>query len=181
MPSAYRAVAGALARASRESLRIVHFSVQTDHVHMIIEADGKRALSRGMRGVAIRIALAVNRALGRHGAVWSDRYHARALNGPRLVRNALVYVLAIARMHFRKFAGLDPCSSALWFDGYREANVHASQPAPTHAPRTWLLRVGWRRGGLLSLEDAPRQRGRSSPSPRGGGLRVSRMASALGN
>ncbi len=93
---AYRALRNALACASRDDFCVVHYSVQRDHLHLIVEADGKAALSRGMRGLAIRCALAVNRALGRRGALWADRYHAMALRTPRMVRNALVYVLANA-------------------------------------------------------------------------------------
>ncbi len=137
---------------------MVQYSVQRDHLHLIVEADDKKALSRGMRGLAIRCARAVNRALGRRGALWADRYHARALSTPRMVRNALVYVLANAAKHLRAVAGLDPCSSAPWFDGFREAE--ACPPTlrgvpPTRPPRTWLLRVGWRRYGLLSRDEVP--------------------------
>ncbi len=137
----------------------MQYSVQRDHLHLIVEADDKKALSRGMRGLAIRCALAVNRALGRRGALWADRYHAIALRTPRMVRNALVYVLANAAKHLRAVAGLDPCSSAPWFDGFRDAAVTVTPPAgdeaPTRAPRTWLLRVGWRRHGLLSRDEVP--------------------------
>jgi len=89
---AFPAVRRALYVASRGNFRIIHFTVQDDHLHLIVEADDTRALSRGMRGLAIRVARAVNRALGRRGAVWGDRFHARALTTPRAVRNALVYV-----------------------------------------------------------------------------------------
>jgi REP element-mobilizing transposase RayT len=61
------------ARTSRSWFRIVHFSVQSDHVHLLVEADDKRSLSRGLGGAAIRMALAINRALRRRGKVWADR------------------------------------------------------------------------------------------------------------
>jgi REP element-mobilizing transposase RayT len=155
----YENVASALGRHRDEDFRVVHFSVQSDHVHLIAEASSKRALSSGMRGVAIRVARAVNRALGRRGSVWSDRYHARPLPTPRTVRNALIYVLANARKHLRAIAGIDPCSSAPWFDGYRDRHVRPASCPLVRPPRTWLLRVGWRRGGgLLSVDDAPRLR-----------------------
>jgi REP element-mobilizing transposase RayT len=152
---AYRAMLAALSQASREEFRVVHFSVQTNHVHLIVEADGKASLSRGMRGLAIRCALAVNRALRRRGALWADRYHARALSAPRMVRNSLIYVLGNARKHLRAVAGIDPCSSARWFDGFSRPPVPPSDEPPTRPPRTWLLRVGWRRLGLISFHDGP--------------------------
>src|SRR6266850_2225361 len=73
----------ALAATSHGGFRVLQFSVQDDHVHLIVEADDTRALRRGLRGLAIRVARAVNRALGRRGAVWQDRYHARPLTTPR--------------------------------------------------------------------------------------------------
>jgi REP element-mobilizing transposase RayT len=158
-PLAYRSLECAFAAASSDAFRVVHFSVQTDHVHLIVEADSASALSRGMRGLAIRCALAVNRAVQRRGALWADRYHASSLHTPRMVRNALVYVLANVRKHLRVRRGIDPCSSARFFDGFREGpcvEIGArGGDAPTRAPRTWLLRVGWRRHGLLTHEEAP--------------------------
>ncbi len=90
----FPAVRGALARASREAFRVLAFSIQADHVHLVVEAESTHRLTRGLQGLAIRVARAVNRVLGRRGVVWSDRYHARALTTPRAVRHALVYVFA---------------------------------------------------------------------------------------
>ena len=151
----------AIAAASRSGFRLVHFSVQGDHLHLIAEAHDKAALSAGMRGLMIRAARAVNRDLGRRGAVWADRYHCRELGTPREVRNALAYVLLNSRKHGREVAGHDPCSSARWFDGWRDhcAVVDlAIDPPAVVAPRTWLLGVGWRRHGLLPLHRAVGQR-----------------------
>src|SRR5213083_836153 len=99
----------AFAAASHGGFRVLQFSVQDDHVHLIVEADDTRALRRGLRGLAIRVARAVNRALGRRGAVWGDRYHARALTSPRAVRHAIVYVLRNRWKHCEGERGLDPC------------------------------------------------------------------------
>jgi len=110
----FGAVRGGLAAGSRGGLRILEFSVQSNHLHLIVEADDGRALSRGIQGLAIRLAKAVNRILGRRGRVWGDRYHVRALKTPSEVRNALIYVLQNWRKHLPGFRGFDPCSSALW-------------------------------------------------------------------
>ena len=83
----------------RFGFRLVHFSVQGNHLHLIVEAADKRALSRGMQGLAIRLARRVNGALGRTGGMFADRYHARALGTPREVRNALAYVLLNRQRH----------------------------------------------------------------------------------
>ena len=147
----------ALAAASHGGFRILHFSVQDDHVHLIVEADDTRALGRGVRGLVIRMARAVNRALGRRGAVWGDRYHARALTTPREVHNALAYVLLNFRRHGHTAGDIDPCSSAPWFRGWRTPSAaERSGPPPVLAARTWLARIGWRCHGLIATDGRPK-------------------------
>jgi hypothetical protein len=149
---------------------LLHFSVQHDHVHLLVEASNKRALSSGVRGIAIRIARYVNDLLSRRGPLWADRWHGRALSSPREVRNALVYVLANFRKHARRAVppGIDPYSSGAWFDGWHAWQPGAERPPPfaqrprwpgderpVSAPEGWLARLGWRRRGLLRLNEAP--------------------------
>jgi REP element-mobilizing transposase RayT len=147
----------------RGNFRVVHYSVQRDHVHLLVEAAGKEAMGRGMTSVGARLARAVNRVFGRSGAVVHGRYHIRLLRTPREVRNALAYVLLNARKHWKQVHGqappvrLDAASSGRWFDGWRQrlpdrAPLGASEVA---LPRTWLLSVGWRRHGLVALEEVP--------------------------
>jgi len=80
---AFPAVARALSASSTGEFRILHYSAQDDHLHLIVEAADARTLSSGVRGLTIRVARAVNRALGRRGPVWSGRHHARPLTTPR--------------------------------------------------------------------------------------------------
>ncbi len=130
----------ALARANRarEDFRILHFSVQADHVHLIIEADSHRALSRGMQGLAVRIARNVNPLLFRRGPLWSGRYYGRALASPRAFKNALKYVLNNFRKHGEPVRrDRDPCSSSI-YDLQRGAPEHF----PISQPKTWLARAG---------------------------------------
>ena len=88
-PETFPAVRTALAAASRSDYRLVQFSVQADHLHLLVEGADTRTLALGIRGLIIRVARAINRALGRTGTVWNDRYHARALTTPREVRHGL--------------------------------------------------------------------------------------------
>lgn len=158
----------AIAAGSKRDFRIVQFSVQSNHVHLLVESAGVQPLGRGIQGLAVRLAKAVNRLLGRHGAVWGDRYHARALPTPREVRHALAYVLLNARKHRPGAPGIDPCSSGPWFDGWRERLGFPPGARPVERARTWLLNVGWRRWGAISVREAPRsgpRRGRVTPSP----------------
>lgn len=145
----------------RAGFRLVHFSVQYDHIHLIVEADDKGALSRGVQGLNIRIAKALNRELARRGKVFADRYHARELATPREVKNAVAYVLLNARHHraaeLERLRGLDPCSSADAFDGWRagaQRDGEGSEGCVVGA-RSWLLKRGWRRHGLISPIAAP--------------------------
>jgi len=84
-PRVFGALRRAIARASVDRFRVIHFSIQQDHGHFIVEGDEPRRARGGMHGLAIRLALAVNRALGRKGQVVGDRYHARHLDGARRV------------------------------------------------------------------------------------------------
>jgi putative transposase len=103
--------------------RVVHHSVQTNHVHLIIECDDATALARGMNGLTVRLARRLNRVLGRRGEVFADRYHARLLRTPAEVRAALLYVLNNRRRHAAQSGvrlppgWLDPFSSAASFAG----------------------------------------------------------------
>jgi REP element-mobilizing transposase RayT len=148
----YRALEDAL-RAGRErfGLRLVQFSAQSNHVHMLVEAEGRASLSRGMQGLAVRVARALNRAWARTGTVFADRYHAHVLRTPREVRNALAYVLENARKHgVRLIEALDPFSSGAWFDGWSDRSaVCGDSDAPVARARTWLLRIGWRLHGEI--------------------------------
>lgn len=153
----FAAVRAAFSRTSRKGFRLVQFSVQRDHVHLILEGDGLTALRRGIQGLTIRVAKAINRLLGRRGKVWDDRYHARELTTPREVRHALVYVLQNWRKHSAASVGVDPCSSAAWFGGWRRSITRAAGRPPVAAPRTWLASFGWRRYGLIDVEEAPRR------------------------
>jgi REP element-mobilizing transposase RayT len=148
------AVRRALADGHKPAFRVVHFSVQSNHLHLIVEASDKDALSRGMQGLTVRMARAVNRALGGRGSVFSDRYHAHELQTPRETRAALLYVLQNWAKHGRggKF---DPCSSAQWFDGWSERPPSGGEKSIVTAPRTWLVITGWRRHGLLRPGERP--------------------------
>ena len=96
----FRVIRRALAAGNqRAGFRVVEFSVQSNHIHMLCEATGRDALARGLQGLFSRMARALNRHLGRTGRVFADRYHDRTLRSPREVRNALAYVLNNFRRH----------------------------------------------------------------------------------
>ena len=176
----FRKVRQALAAGkSQFGFSLVQFSVQRDHLHLIAEADDRRALSRGIQGLCIRIARAVNRQLQRTGRLFADRYHARALSTPRAVKFAVRYVLLNAHKHVRSLgAGLDGIaagfidsrSSAPWFNGFARPEGLAfgahqaradwqresgSTDPPVAPARSWLLRTCLQRQGQFDLDEVP--------------------------
>jgi len=160
----YQVVRRSLAAACRRrGFRVCHFSLQRNHLHLIVEADSSTLLRKGMTGLLVRLARGLNRLRRRTGQVFPDRYHHAVKRTPTDVRNALRYVLLNARRHahevhdkHRLVPGyLDPFSSARHFDGWSSrGRRHLSPPeddedAPIAKPRTWLLTEGWRKVGLL--------------------------------
>ena len=134
----FRLIEQCLADAlGRFGLRIIQFTVMGNHIHLIVEADSSEALSRGMQGVCIRIAKALNRLMNLNGRVFSDHFHSRLVKTPTELVNAIGYVLGNHAYHFGDGASVDRFSSAGLTAGRRE-RVLAT-------PQTWLLRVGWRR------------------------------------
>jgi REP-associated tyrosine transposase len=155
-PSVCSEVQLALAQTSRSWFRVLHYSIQADHVHLLVEANDKVALERGLAGVAIRVARAINRALRRKGHVWGDRYDAHALVTPREVRDGFVYVLMNWKKHEEEAKGHDPCSSAAWFDGWKSPPPPPPEGEPPVLPaQSSLARTGWRRYGLIALGERP--------------------------
>ena len=162
-PATARPIIAAIAAGKqRVGFRVIHFVLERRHLHLIIEADSAEALSKGLRALGIRIARAVNKALGRRGRVIKERYFSRTLKTPTQTRHTLRYVINNERRH-RSQRGqvtnrdwLDPLSSGEWFDGWRSGCRPPPGPRPVAEPTTWLLRVGWQKaGGLLDLNEVP--------------------------
>jgi len=180
------AIVGQISDAKRRGVRVLHYSVQDNHLHLMIEGENSADLSNQMRKLFSRIAFAVNAVARRSGKLFRDRHHRHELRTPTETRNALVYILfndrkhavgahaspKSAHAHPSTAPDLDLCSSALWFNDwdpgvrlppftYDEMKILASDmERPTIAPETWLARVGWRRGGgLVRFNERPRNAG----------------------
>ncbi|RYZ04361.1 MAG: hypothetical protein EOO73_24105 [Myxococcales bacterium] len=168
---AFRAVKRAFQLANsrskhREDFRVTHYSVQGNHVHLVAEATDEVLLARGVQGLSVRIARRLNAELGRRGSVFARRYHARSLRTARAVRHVLAYVLLNEQRHLYQWRKLtlapwyfDPCSSAAEFDGWE--CIAGLDPPPqvardvTVAPRCALLKILWRRHGLIRSDEVP--------------------------
>jgi len=108
------------------------------HFHLLVEAESDRSLSRGMQGLCVRIARALNRVMRRRGTVFDDHYHARLLRSPTELVNAIAYVLGNHEHHYGPSRGVDPYSSL------------ACDRQVLSEPMTWLIRTGWRRARMKS-------------------------------
>ena len=171
----YKAVREAtITAAKQDHMRIVHLSIQGTHLHLLVEADHKTALARGMKSFEISAAKRMNRALGgvqrRRGQVFADRYHVEIIESPRQARHALAYVLNNWRKHdedrdaaLRRFP-VDPFSSGGSFTGWKQRAAivwrfpESYEPLVVWPARTWLLREGWRRHGLIDCREVPRKK-----------------------
>ena len=185
------------------AFRIVHVSIQRNHVHLLVEADDKRALSRGMQSFQISAAKHLNRAVSvksvslgalaamspaerrrakqaqrkamanrRRGTVFPDRFHLEIIDNPQQARHTLAYVLNNWRKH-REDRGdpqrawnVDPYSTGMLFDGWKEREdavvlwrwPETYEPFVVYLPKTWLLREGWRKHGLITFRHVPSAR-----------------------
>lgn len=145
----------ALAKArTRLGVRIVGYTVQGDHVHLVVEAVDFTALARAMTGLQVRIARAANAILERKGAVFAGRFHSSVLRSPSQVRNALGYLVDNAARHARSAgrALADAVAARFTSLGFLDLRAHrpwaerATGPPVLAAPETWLLRAGWQLG-----------------------------------
>jgi REP-associated tyrosine transposase len=120
----FRVLAPAFWAASeRFGFRVVHFAVMGNHIHLLVEAEGKTSLARGMQGLGVRIARGLNRLMGRRGRVLGDRYHARILRSPTEVKRVRAYQLTNAQRHYK----------------IRHRDRYTSE-APLVEPRTYSVR-----------------------------------------
>jgi len=168
----HREIRHALARvAHRDDCRICQYSIQGNHLHLIVEPGTKRGLSLGMIAFKTSCARRLNGVVGRRGRVFADRYHARYLTSPAQVRRALCYVLNNWRRHGEHRAHpewrTDPFSSADFFDGWTESQdrprpkrprpwwLGPEETPPVADARFWLLTTGWRMYGTIGTRETP--------------------------
>jgi REP element-mobilizing transposase RayT len=152
------------AASAKLDTRLAHFSVQHNHVHMLVETRDARALARAIQGMCIRMAKGLNRVMGRpKGTVFADRYHSRPLRTPTEVRRALVYVLNNGRKHLARLGHrlspgwMDEYASGPWFSGWTSPVRPPAGEPPVREPKTWLLTTGWRErgGGPIRRDEMP--------------------------
>jgi REP element-mobilizing transposase RayT len=145
------------------TFRVVHISIQRNHLHLIVEAAHKDALRRGMQSFAIRAARALNEEFGREGKVFAFRYQAKQIKSPDYARNVLSYVLNNWRRHredrytHEESMPFDRFSSAWAFAGWSTSCQWRPPDVglPVSPARTQLLRFDWELFGLIDPYEVP--------------------------
>lgn len=148
----------AAAGCRKFGLRILHYSIQKDHLHLIAEADDNTALGLGMRSFGTRFGKALREIIGGSGRVFVGRYHLNVLDNPTKMKNALSYVLQNQAKHTRLVRHVDQYSSAPYFGKWKElfgpqmgpvlvdtSKTPPSLPDYLSTPRSWIAREGWMR------------------------------------
>jgi len=146
------------AAKNRFGVRICHWSILSNHLHLLVDSNSEQCLAKAMQGFKIRVAKALNRLWKRKGTVFTGRYFARLLRKPMEVRRALVYVIQNARRHgILPPKGLpDPFSSGMWFTGWRGRKKPFLEDAdPPMGKPVWWETISWRNIGLLDLDEVP--------------------------
>jgi REP element-mobilizing transposase RayT len=84
----------AILNSRKQGLKIVHFSLQSNHIHLIVEADNNQILESGMRSLTVTFAKGLSK-----GKVQIERYHLHVLKCLQETKNAVIYVLFNRQKH----------------------------------------------------------------------------------
>lgn len=158
---ALRAFQRAIQRAQDFGLHVLHYSILSNHIHMIVEAKDKKALRSGMSSIATSFAIASQRLFHIKGAIFHGRYHLKVIRTIRQMRNTLEYVLLNYCKHVDFVEHIDSFSSGGHFPHWRKLIPRRRwndvlgwgvdglsdklDTAGLSRPRSWLARQGWMR------------------------------------
>src|SRR5665213_2046977 len=148
----------AVSEAKRFCLYVVHYSIQIDHIHLIIEAKDNKSLTTGMKSLCGRFGKIIRAAMGGSGPVFKERFHIHVLKTPTEMKRALKYVLTNTAKHMKVIEHIDGFSTGLAFKEWRPLlgrsysdivddviKNFATTYSELSPPQSWLARVGWMR------------------------------------
>jgi REP element-mobilizing transposase RayT len=152
-----------LKKAKAIGLRVIHFSVQMNHIHILAECRDNEVLDRGMKSLGCSLGKAIRKSCGENGPVFNGRFHLHVLKSPREMKNGLGYVLLNHSKHDGLIPYSDRFSSAAYFNEWKELlgrNIgpllmdrrrrEAILPPYLSPPKSWLAREGWRKVKLAA-------------------------------
>lgn len=141
-PSMYAAIRGASAVTAehKAQFRINQLSIQRTHLHLIVEAESKLELARGMQSFLISAARRINAARSRRGVVFTDRYHLVVIRSPKQMRAVLAYVFGNSGSMARRASCRRAGSSILTRPAGRSMaggrpEWHSGRPLPIYGMR----------------------------------------------
>jgi putative transposase len=76
----------------RYGLCVLNYAVTRNHVHLLVQDQGKNEIAAGMQLVAGCTAQQYNSRKARKGAFWEDRYHATAVQTDGHLARCMVYI-----------------------------------------------------------------------------------------
>lgn len=114
-----KALHHAIKRARLMKLKIIHYTLEYNHVHLLVEADTHHALHRGMQAFGISFSKAINKTKRLKGTVYKHRYHFRQICSSRELKNVLHYIFHNGIKHGRTSSLIDPFNSLM-----AEKNLH---------------------------------------------------------
>ena len=134
----------------RKGFALLHYSIQRDHLHLMVEVTNRRKLSKGMQALGIRIAKVLNSLWGRKsGHVFAERYFAVALETWKQIWRTIRYVLNNGRKHgtWTVKGRPDPYSSGQWYFPWRLQHICRALRSPpvvkkTNFGATWIPNIG---------------------------------------
>ena len=108
-----KALHHAIKRARLKGLKVVHYTLEYNHVHLLVESVDNKTLHKGMQAFGITIAKAINKIKRSKGAVYKNRYHLRLISSPRQLKNVLHYIFNNGVKHKRTNSKIDLFNSMI--------------------------------------------------------------------
>jgi REP element-mobilizing transposase RayT len=149
----------AVGESKKFGLHVIHFSLLSNHIHMIVEARDSASLAAGMKSLCGRLGKFIRKISGGKGAVFAGRFHMHLLKSPSEMKRALEYVLLNRAKHKDEIENIDEFSSGHAFRewsrllGRRMCGLISEQvrlsdrktAVELSPPRSWLCTSGWMR------------------------------------
>lgn len=89
----------AILNSRKMGLRVIHFTLEYDHIHLLIEAENNHLLGKGMQSFGVTLSKAINKLKKTSGQVYRHRYHFRKITSARQLKNVMNYIFRNGLKH----------------------------------------------------------------------------------
>ena len=114
----------AIYRSRLQGIRIVHFTLEHDHVHLYAECGSNLVLAKGMKAFGVTLVKGINKLKRSKGTLYKYRFHLRILKTPRDAKNVINYILKNGIKHRRTLKVINPYNSALALHDFGLLKIH---------------------------------------------------------